>query len=143
MRNVSTLKSKHSETPVPEFLRKICGDDDFIAPGEEDATSGQSIICMECVRKIDDYDAACIMKERIEREFRVTLQRSKELQGNVEMIEVKIESIANIADMSNDCEYPSDLEGIEMKTDELHQSTTSSDCDEDENRYSRTCSKDG
>lgn len=136
LRNVSTLKSKHSETPVTEFLRKFCGDDDFIAPafgvpGGENAKSQQSIICMECVKKIDDYDAACIIKERIEREFRVTLQRSKELHGNVQMNEVKIESIA---DISIDCEYPSDSEGIEVNAGDGHRIITTSEYDEDENR---------
>lgn len=127
LRNFYKLKSKHSNTLVPEFLKTICGGEDFIPLSDVDNEDGESIVCMECMAKINDYDAACTTKERIEREFRVTLQRSKELRRNVDSvksIEVKVESLADEENTDDaGCEYPF----AELKEDESQKSVESSD----------------
>lgn len=138
MRNINKIKSKHSELSLHDCLKIICGDDELMPPSEkseEDAECKESVICLECIEKINDYDAACIIKERIEREFRVSLQRSREVQRNVKstnMIEVKVENIEDIVDTSFGCEYSSDTDGTETKTDEWQNRI---DGDENKSRY--------
>lgn len=144
LRNFTKLNSEHSKTSVLEFLRVICGDDDFHTAADvngEDAECEQSIICMECMEKINDYDAACIIKERIEREFRVNLQRSRALHRNVEspkVIEVKIENIEDIEDIVDTAfsyESPSESDGIEMEEDECRPNMASNEYDGNDTRY--------
>lgn len=141
LRNFTKLKSKHSKTLIPVFLKIICGD--FISSAsadvdEENADSEQRTICVECMQKIDDYDAACITKERIEREFRIKLQRSREIHGNVEssvnLVVVKTECIEDVADTTSDCEYLSDSQDTEIKTDDWEKSMTSPCSEHEENR---------
>lgn len=137
MRNFYKLKSKHSNTLVPEFLKKICGGEDFISLSDADNEDGESVVCMECMGKINDYDAACTTKKRIEREFRVTLKRSNELRRTVECtnsVEVKVESLADEENTDDfGCDDPFDSEGVEPKGDESQKSVANSD------RYWRSC----
>lgn len=113
--NIPELKSKHSQTTVHELLKTICGGEDFISPtsgnvGHGDSDSDQSVICIDCFDKINDYDAACILKERTEREFRDALQRrreSHECVENMNLLEVKIENIEDIVDTSLSYDYTS------------------------------------
>lgn len=111
--NIPDLKSKHSQTTVPELLKIICGGEDFTLPTSDDVGYGdtdQSVICIDCLDKINDYDAACILKERTEREFRDALQRRRESHKSVEsmnLLEVKIENIEQIVENSLNYEYTS------------------------------------
>lgn len=150
LRNFAKLKSKHSKTPVHIFLRIICGDDDFISSAsavvdDENSDSEQYTICVECMQKIDDYDAACITKERIEREFRIKLQHSREIHGNVEscmnLVPVKTECIEDVANTPSDCEYLPNSQDTEIKTDDWEKSMASpcSEHEVNDNRYICEC----
>lgn len=117
LRNVAKKKSKHSETTILEFLRILCGDDEF-------TFCEQNIICMVCMEKINDYDAACLIKERIEREFRETLNRSEVLHTNSKYLKIAdakiecIDSIEGAADKSYECEIVSDSEQMQANSDD-------------------------
>uniref|UniRef100_A0A6B2E5I3 Putative c2h2-type zn-finger protein n=1 Tax=Phlebotomus kandelakii TaxID=1109342 RepID=A0A6B2E5I3_9DIPT len=81
-RNIFTLMTKHSDTPIYKILERITGMEFVQLEG-----SHNTVICHPCFLKIDEYDLAVKTVEKIELEFISMLNRSdKDTEIIVEMI---------------------------------------------------------
>lgn len=63
--NIDQLKSQHSETPIVEIIKKFYRD---LAPRRIIADE-TNFICVDCIIRINEYDYACEMAQRIENDF--------------------------------------------------------------------------
>lgn len=68
-KNIFKLKSKHSETPICDFICKFLGQELTRLPSND----VDNVVCAECLNKIDEYDFACMTVERVEKELRDVL----------------------------------------------------------------------
>lgn len=69
-KNIYKLASKHTETPICDFIVKFLGKELSRVVTNEDE---ENIVCTDCLNKIDEYDMACMTVERVERELRAAL----------------------------------------------------------------------
>jgi hypothetical protein len=69
-KNIYKLSSKHTETPICDFIVKFLGKELSRVVTNEDE---ENIVCTDCLNKIDEYDLACMTVERVERELRAAL----------------------------------------------------------------------
>lgn len=74
-KNIYKLSSKHSETPICDFINKFLGKESARVTSNED----ENIVCTDCLNKIDEYDLACITVERVERELRAALLHTESM----------------------------------------------------------------
>lgn len=95
-KNIYKLSSKHSETPICDFIVKFLGKETSRLCHEE------NIVCSDCLSKIDEYDLACITVERVERELRDTLLHTESIYASepvfVEILE------RDVDDDTDDCD---------------------------------------
>lgn len=74
-KNIYKLSSKHSETPICDFIIKFLGKESTRLASNED----ENIVCTDCLDKIDEYDMACMTVERVERELRAALLHTESM----------------------------------------------------------------
>lgn len=92
--NISLLQSKHSERSISALLKLIMGEE--LA---SDWSASDTIMCSECVDKVNDYDEAFQRMQSIEREL-------KKIHSNIR-VEIEDEKViafaaADVMDF-NDC----------------------------------------
>lgn len=63
--NIDQLKSQHSGMPIVEIIKKFYRD---LTPRRIIADE-TNFICVECIIRINEYDYACEMAQRIENDF--------------------------------------------------------------------------
>lgn len=118
VRNLMNAKSQHSETRLCEFIAKFLGE---FQSNRLDNSLDDTLICFQCLNKIDEYDLACVTAQRIEKELREVLLQtesifSKETKPNgscdlylqqFELTEILsdeiVESKSNESDNERDC----------------------------------------
>lgn len=69
-KNIFTLTTKHSETPVYQFLEKFLG---YSIESQEN----DKIVCQDCLIKIDEYDLAFTTAQKIEKELTMLVNRTR------------------------------------------------------------------
>lgn len=121
-KNIYKLTSKHSETLICDFIRKFLDNQLSRRP---DDTESESIVCIECLNKIDEYDLACITVKRVEKELREILLRTESLHASsssgaqIECINVdKIETCEIAMDTNDSASSKSISEHASMNNDD-------------------------
>lgn len=117
-RNFAKSKTKHSRTAISECLTKICGGDNFISQaiddeGRTENICDQRVICSDCVDKIDEYDAACVMIERIEREYRGVMKRLRKFTAK-KLSKISGRRLRNSV-KTEDCDEDDNSENVPIK----------------------------
>lgn len=69
-KNIFTLTTKHSETPVYQFFEKFLG-------YNIDSEDVEKIVCQDCLIKIDEYDLAFTTAQKIEKELTLLVNRTR------------------------------------------------------------------
>lgn len=73
-KNIFTLTTKHSETPVYQFFEKFLG---YSIESQEN----EKIVCQDCLIKIDEYDLAYTTAQKIEKELTILVNRTRTKYG--------------------------------------------------------------
>lgn len=85
--------SRHTDTPIIDFLQKFAGQDPFDITDEKLI---DQVICEDCLLKINEYDLACMTARNIEAELRSLIQLSKEFDQQMAIkTELKVEPDMN------------------------------------------------
>lgn len=103
-KNQFKIVSKHSETPIYKFLEKFTGQTFF----ESDIIS-KSILCKDCVLRINEYDLATTTAAKVKNEL-IELIKRTQFKLNLEKINDDIELENDVDDYGNDvddakCDY--------------------------------------
>lgn len=117
-RNLYKTKSKYSETRICEFIRRFLGN----YPTERDCSNdNEYCVCIECLRKIDEYDLASMTAKRMERELSDVLLQTEALfyrECKSEAFGPPIETVDTLDDYRVECyEGNGDIETIEQRSD--------------------------
>lgn len=78
--NLVEIKSKHSRTPIAEFVSKFL--DDY--PTDRDLYHYTNCICIDCLSKIYAYDWTCIKAKEQETELRNLLLRTESVMKSLQ-----------------------------------------------------------
>lgn len=117
-KNIFKLLSKHSETPINDFIVRFLGKETTRFCDEE------NVVCCECLTKIDEYDLACLTVERVEREFRATLLQTEAAYATDPVfIEILDRELLEEDELPNDNSGKLQLVKIEFATNESNQRT--------------------
>lgn len=73
-KNIFTLTSKQTETPVYQFLEKFLG-------YSIETHENEKIICQDCLIKVDEYDLAFQTAQKIEKELTNLVNRTRTKYG--------------------------------------------------------------
>lgn len=91
-KDVTSLRSKHTETKILTFLEKFVGHD---LSDDINRSNSQSIVCQNCIIKIDEYDELYMNAKTLEDDLRNTLLKTLEKQCEVD---------DGVSDIAGDCE---------------------------------------
>lgn len=94
--NISELKSQHSGTRIIEFIKKFFRD----VPPRRIIADETNFFCTECIIRINEYDYACAMAERIEQEFHEMLIKSEKNWTNKVAVSKKFFSVMQAKELS-------------------------------------------
>lgn len=79
-RSVFDIKSRHSGKPIAELLKRLQNGDGTL---RAHSASNACVLCDECIEKINAYDEAYQLAERIEKQLKEMIVRTKERYENV------------------------------------------------------------
>lgn len=77
-KGVRSLRSKHSDTFILEYLEKFAGHD---LSDDINRSSREAVVCQNCMIKIDEYDELYMNASRLENDLKTVLLKTLENQG--------------------------------------------------------------
>lgn len=105
-KDVSSLRSKHSETKILTYLEKFIGHD----LSDDVRSTSESIVCQNCIIKIDEYDEMYVNAKSLEDELRTVLLRTLEKQSLADDEAASVTDIvADLDDASEEIEEPTSI----------------------------------
>lgn len=126
---MTSLRSKHSETNILTFLERFVGHD----LSDINRSNSQSVVCQNCIIKIDEYDELYMNAKRLEDDLRKILLKTLEKQRVID------EGVIDIADDSDD-EYEEIEEVTVLKTPAKLPSMFCNICKRNFERYTKSSS---
>ncbi|XP_037048061.1 zinc finger protein 62-like [Bradysia coprophila] len=80
-KDVKSLRSKHSETNILSYLEKFVGHD---LSDDISRSNYQTVVCQNCMIKIDEYDELYMNAARLEDDLRTILLKTLEKQADID-----------------------------------------------------------
>lgn len=89
-KDITSLRSKHSETKILTYLEKFVGQD--LATYLQHKTNPESsVVCQNCIIKIDEYDElytnAMILEDELRAILLTKLENQRDVDADVEFVE--------------------------------------------------------
>lgn len=137
---ISTMKSQYSETRICDLIERCLGGNRIHRRFDDEPS--QSIICGDCLLKINEYDLACVTAERVGHELQQMLLHTDSIYVN--KIEVptidelhlgqrEIKSDASnysFDENVNDCYDDIDIDNVQIKCNVDEEINADADADE-------------
>lgn len=82
-KDVTSLRSKHTETNVLTYLEKFVGHDLSVDVNHVNRSNSQSVVCQNCIIKIDEYDELYMNAMTLEDDLRTILLKTLEKRCDV------------------------------------------------------------
>lgn len=87
-KNVFNIKSQHSRKPIADLLKKLQNGDEIIGSR---SGSDTCVICVNCIDKLNAYDAACLLVKQVEGELKTIIEQT-EKRYRIEKDPIKIDA---------------------------------------------------
>lgn len=81
-KDVASLRSKHTETNILHYLEKFVGHD--LSDDINRISNGLSVVCQNCIIKIDEYDELYMNAMSLEDDLRTMLVKTLEKQSEID-----------------------------------------------------------
>lgn len=101
--DVKSLRSKHSETNILTYLEKFVGHD---LSAELNGSNSQTVVCQNCMIKIDDYDELILNAMSLEDDLRTILLKTLEKQSKVDAADTPTDIANDFEVVCEDIEVP-------------------------------------
>lgn len=120
--NLVETKSKHSGTPIIEFIKKFLND----YASKRNINDKSNCICSDCLCRIHSYDWMCLKVKEQEREFR-TLLLQTEIKFVANQIKIEHCDINSGAHFANGRTNGDENKSIDIKTEKKHEPSKATD----------------